>query len=139
MGTARQAKCSESCTATWTPDIPERGEYAVYISYKSLPESTGSALYTVNHMGGSSRFIVDQRIGGGTWVYLGTFEFDKGSEANVVLSGKAPDGYRHAKNAVITADAVKFGGGTGNIAGHPSDITLAAVTSGLPRSAEGAT
>ena len=139
MGTARQAKCSESCTATWTPEIPERGEYAVYISYKSLPESTGSALYTVNHMGGSSRFIVDQRIGGGTWVYLGTFEFDKGSEANVVLSGKAPDGYRHAKNAVITADAVKFGGGTGNIAGQPSDTTLAAVTSGLSRSAEGAT
>ena len=139
MGTVRKAKCSESCTATWTPEIPERGSYAVYISYKSLPESTGAALYTVNHMGGSSRFVVNQKIGGGTWVYLGTFEFDKGQGASVVLSGKAPEGYRHDKSAVITADAVKFGGGMGNIAGQPSDTTLASVTSGLPRSAEGAT
>ena len=139
MGTARQAKCSDSCTATWTPEIPERGSYAVYVSYKSLPESTGAALYTVNHMGGASRFVVDQRIGGGTWVYLGTFEFDKGTEGNVVLTGKAAEGYRHDRNAVITADAVKFGGGMGNITGQPSDTTLAAVTSGLPRSAEGAT
>ena len=139
MGTARQAKCSDEVEATWTPDIPERGFYAVYVSYKSLPESTEAALYTVNHMGGSSRFAVDQRIGGGTWVYLGTFEFDEGSEASVVLSGKTPEGYRYNKNAVITADAVRFGGGLGNIAGQPDDDTLATVISGLPRSAEGAT
>ena len=139
MGTARKAKCSEACTATWTPEIPERGSYAVYISYKSLPESTGAALYTVNHMGGASRFVVDQRIGGGTWVYLGTFEFDKGSDASVVLSSKTPEGYRYDKNAAVTADAVRFGGGMGNIAGQPSDKDLDPVISGLPRSAEGAT
>ena len=139
MGTARQAKCSDGISATWTPDIPERGFYAVYVSYKSLPESTEAALYTVNHMGGSSRFAVDQRIGGGTWVYLGTFEFDEGASGNVVLSGKTPEGYRYYKHAVITADAVRFGGGMGNIAGQPADTTLAPVISGLPRSAEGAT
>lgn len=139
MGTARVAKCSDSCTATWTPEIPERGSYAVYVSYRSMPESTGAALYTINHMGGSSRFVVDQRIGGGTWVYLGTFEFAEGSEGNVVLTSKAAEGYRHERDAVISADAVRFGGGMGNIAGEPSDTTLAAVTSGLPRSAEGAT
>ena len=139
MGTARQAKCSDGISATWTPDIPERGFYAVYVSYKSLPESTEAALYTVNHMGGASRFAVDQRIGGGTWVYLGTFEFDEGADGNVVLSGKTPEGYRYDKNAVITADAVRFGGGMGNIAGQPADTTLAPVISGLPRSAEGAT
>ena len=139
MGTARQAKCSDGVSATWTPDIPERGFYAVYVSYKSLQESTQAALYTVNHMGGSSRFVVDQRIGGGTWVYLGTFEFDKGQDASVVLSGKTPEGYRYDKNSVITADAVRFGGGMGNIARQPADTTLAPVISGLPRSAEGAT
>ena len=139
MGTARRAQCSDEVSATWTPDIPERGSYAVYISYKSLPESTAAALYTVNHLGGSSRFVVNQRIGGGTWVYLGTFEVDEGSGASVVLSGKAPEGYRFDKKAIVTADAVRFGGGMGNIAGQPSDTTLAAVTSGLPRSAEGAT
>ena len=139
MGTARQAKCSDDVSAKWAPDIPERGFYAVYVSYTSLPESTGAALYTVNHMGGSSRFVVDQRIGGGTWVYLGTFEFDRGSDASVVLSGKTPEGYKFNRHSVITADAVRFGGGMGNIAGQPADTTLAPVISGLPRSAEGAT
>lgn len=139
MGTARQAKCSDRVSATWTPDIPERGFYSVYISYKSLQESTKAALYTINHMGGSSRFVIDQRIGGGTWVYLGTFEFDKGSDANVVLSGKTPEGYRYDKNSVITADAVRFGGGMGNITRQPAEDTLTYVASGLPRSAEGAT
>lgn len=139
MGTARKAKCSEDVSVRWTPDIPERGFYAVYISYKTLAESTRSALYTVEHMGGSSRFVVNQRIGGGTWVYLGTFEFDKGAEGSVVLSGKTPEGYRHNPNAVITADAVRFGGGMGNITGQPDDETLDPITSGLPRYAEGAT
>ena len=139
MGTSRQAKCSDESSAEWRPDFEARGEYAVYVSYRSLPESTGAALYTVNHMGGASSFVVDQRIGGGTWIYLGTFEFDKGSEGYVTLTSKTPEGYRYDKGAVVTADAVKFGGGMGNIAGQPTDTTLTAVTSGLPRSAEGAT
>ncbi len=139
MGTARKADCSGDNSVEWRPEFEARGEYAVYVSYKSLPESTGAALYTVNHMGGTSRFAVDQRIGGGTWIYLGTFEFDKGSEGSVVLTSRAPEGYRNGKGAVVTADAVKFGGGMGNIAGQPADTTLAPVTSGLPRSAEGAT
>ena len=139
MGTARLAKCSDESVVEWRPEFEARGEYAVYVSYKSLPESTGAALYTVSHMGGTSRFAVDQRIGGGTWIYLGTFEFDKGSEGWVSLTSKTPEGFRYDNRAVVTADAVKFGGGMGNITGQPADTTLAAVTSGLPRSAEGAT
>jgi hypothetical protein len=33
------------------PDIPETGEYAVYVSYKSLPLSARDARYTVHHKG----------------------------------------------------------------------------------------
>lgn len=143
MGTARAAACTSAKekenTATWTPDIPQRGEYAIYVSYTSLPESTEAALYTVRHLGGTTQFVVNQKTGGGTWIYLGTFEFDKGREGHVVLSSRTPEGYRHDRKQAVTADAVKFGGGMGNIARQPSDSTLAAVTSGLPRSAEGAT
>ena len=35
--------------------------------------------YLVFHNGGVTEFKVNQQIGGGTWVYLGTFEFDKGN------------------------------------------------------------
>ena len=59
-------------------------------------------------MGGTSEFVVNQKIGGGTWVYLGTFEFDKGSEGYVMLTSKTPEGYEYKNGTLITADAVRF-------------------------------
>lgn len=125
-------------SATWRPEIPERGEYAVYVSYRSFPESTPNAHYTVHHSGGQSEFIVNQKIGGGTWIYLGTFEFDKGSEGHVTLSNITPEGYRHERGCILTADAVKFGGGMGNIARMRKKSEDGPQVSGMPRSAEGA-
>ena len=152
MGSARKTSCIQNgrrdgaAEIIWRPDIPDRGRYAVYISYKSLPESTSSAVYTVVHMGGRNRFVVNQKIGGGTWIYLGTFEFDKGNSGYVRLDNRNPKGYKYTNGSVVTADAVRFGGGMGNIArsitaedgckdivtSNPPEI------SGLPRSAEGA-
>ncbi len=142
MGSARKTDCvmagsHQDATAEYRPDIPERGEYAVYISYKSLPESSSAVSYTVNHMGGTSEFIVNQKIGGGTWIYLGTFEFDKGDKGSVTVSGSMPVGYEYEKGSVVTTDAVRFGGGMGNIARSRRDSEEPEV-SGLPRSAEGA-
>jgi len=128
MGTSRKAACTskgKASIAEWRPEIPERGRYAVYVSYTSLPESTENALYTVRHLGGETHFIVNQKMGGGTWVYLGTFEFDSGDDGYVRLTSETPAGRKYMKDRVVTADAVKFGGGIGQ--------------SGMPRSAEGAT
>ena len=144
MGTARKIesiptnKKSSDSYAEWRPEIPERGEYAVYVSYKSLPNSSVSASYTVTHLGGKSTFVVNQKMGGGTWISLGTFEFDKGTGGNVRLSNRTPDGYKHVGGSVVTADAVRFGGGMGNIARSGKDSTSVLSTSGMPRSAEGA-
>lgn len=144
MGTARKASCTnpkskdKHATVVWRPEIPERGEYSVYISYVSLPHSTSSAHYQVVHLGGTSDFIVNQQIGGGTWVYLGTFEFDKGSEGYVMLTSETPEGYDHKIGSSVTADAVRFGGGMGNIARGPEGAEELAEVSGMPRSVEGA-
>lgn len=144
IGTARKADCTESgskarhSSVIWRPEIQERGHYAVYISYKTLPHSTKSAHYKVTHMGGTSEFIVNQQLGGGTWVYLGTFEFDEGSDGHVSLTSVTPEGYEYNKNDVITADAVRFGGGMGNIARAPQGSEEEAEVSGMPRSVEGA-
>ena len=140
-GTARMASCSKESGASvlWIPDIPERGEYAVYISYRILPNSTSSALYKVHHLGGESSFAVNQKIGGGTWVYLGTFEFDKGTGGYVELSCSVPEGRKFIRGTYVCADAVKIGGGMGNIArSAPDDSLSAPATSGLPRYAEAA-
>ena len=127
-GTARQARCSggeATASATWTPVIEQRGRYAVYISYKTLPESTRSAHYTVRHLGGETAFTVNQRRGGGTWIYLGTFEFGEGTDGRVTLDNRGPEG------SVVTADAVKIGGGMGK-------LERGGRISGVPASVEGA-
>ena len=142
LGTARKSNCvkhdasGKEAEIIWRPDIPHRGEYAVYISYKTLKESTSAAHYKVVHMGGTTEFVVNQKMSGGTWVYLGTFEFDKGYEGYVSLTSRTPKGYHFERGSVVTADAVKFGGGMGNIARGKEDEE--ATVSGMPRYVEGA-
>ena len=98
------------CEMRYTPSLPE-GEYAVYVSYKTLPNSTSKAQYTVVHKGQKTTFAVNQKMGGGTWVYLGTFAFDGDKANNYVSIAAAANG-----KDVVTTDAVKFGGGMGNVA-----------------------
>lgn len=129
-GTARYARTEKKknkAFAEWIPTIPETGRYAVYVSYQTLPGSVKDAKYLVFHKGGVTEFKVNQQIGGGTWVYLGTFEFDRGNNdyGMVVLSNES------SESGVVCADAVRFGGGMGNIARGGS-------VSGLPRYLEGA-
>lgn len=124
MGTARK-NTSRSGTAVWRPDIPEAGDYAVYVSYKTLPESTDDAVYTVVHSGGETTVHVNQKMGGGTWIYIGTFPFKKGLDGYVRLSAhRSPGG-------TVTADAVRFGGGMGK-------ADRGAGISGMPAHIEGA-
>ena len=136
------------------------GEYAVYVSYKTLSNSTSKAQYTVVHKGQKTTFSVNQKMGGGTWVYLGTFAFDDDRTQNYVSVASAANG-----KEVVTSDAVKFGGGMGSVARYKqpdsfenvpsskdlpeSDVVMIdsaqllvnqsnAVTSGLPRYIEAA-
>ncbi|MDE6485521.1 MAG: xanthan lyase, partial [Duncaniella sp.] len=108
--------------AEWHASIPERGKYAVYVSYVSTPVSAPDALYRVNSSAGSEDFIVDQRMGGGTWIYLGTFDFQPGQSEMPLVELIATS---KTEGTTVTADAVKIGGGMGNVerggrvSGHP--------------------
>ncbi|MCR5780000.1 MAG: N-acetylmuramoyl-L-alanine amidase [Bacteroidaceae bacterium] len=133
-GTVRQAETmsrqSMTSKITWTPDIPADGRYAVYVSYATLPTSVSDALYIVRHRGQDTQFRVNQQMGGGTWVYLGTFDFAAGNSSdNCVTLSNQSNFQGH-----VTADAVRFGGGMGNIARGKN----APVISGFPRFLEGA-
>ena len=141
-GTTRRTRTvtgGATARAEWRVEIPERGEYAVYVSYASTPGSADDARYTVHHLGGETHFAVNQTMGGGTWIYLGRFLFDAGEQTAVSLTNAS----RHDGRSV-SADAVKIGGGYGNIARepdaslqHPGE-TYTAETSGFPRFCEGA-
>lgn len=126
-------------SAVWSAAIPEAGEYAVYVSYRTEPGSADDALYTVHHLGGESRFAVNQTMGGGTWICLGSFRFAPGEQPVVTLSNRSSVAGR-----IVSADAVKIGGGYGNIRRTPCDSLRTPgagyfeETSGSPRFCEGA-
>lgn len=147
------ADAGAASTARWDAYMPEAGEYAVYISYKTLPGSCQAVEYSVNCLSGTHKFVVNQSMGGGTWIYLGHFPLAKGNnEAVVEVTNYSPSG------GTVTADAIKIGGGMGNIARKPQavsenvkssdnkrekplelpDIDYRYMVSGYPRYTEGA-
>lgn len=129
QGSARMVKTTQSADvakAFYRPNLTKSGSYAVYVSYQTVAGSVDDAEYIVVHQGQRTRFRVNQQMGSGTWVYLGTFDFDCHSTFNnyvmVTNSSSRRDG-------IVTTDAVRFGGGMGN---HERAGRL----SGLPRAME---
>ncbi len=115
LGTSRriQTQPEQTAEAIWQPEIPETGNYAVYVSYAASDSNVADAHYSVHHAGGMTPFLVNQQIGGHTWVYLGTFLFKKGSSADsasVRLSNISKE-----NGTWVSADGVRFGGGSGNV------------------------
>ena len=129
-GTARQTSTVNDphmkSTVTWFPNIPEAGQYAVYVSYQTVERSVDDAHYTVWHQGIPTEFRVNQQMGGSTWVYLGTFEFDEGNnDRNCIVLDNLSD-----RDGIVTADGIRVGGGMGNT-GREGEVSL------LPRCFEG--
>lgn len=131
-GTARMATTTESVKRQseiiWKPAITESGNYAVYVSYQTVEKSIDDAHYTVWHQGIPTEFRVNQQMGEKTWVYLGNFYFDEGQSMRNCVTLSNLSKHHHG---VVTADAVRFGGGMGN-------IDRGRGTSGLPRCLEAA-
>jgi hypothetical protein len=109
--------------AVWAPTIPESGYYNVYVSWSRFTSRATDAQYLVHHAGGTSEFRVNQQEFGFTWYLLGRFYFEQGynkDSASVELTNFASDGY-------VSADAVRFGGGMGDVARRTHGV------SGRPR------
>ncbi len=158
-GTYLWTNASREATASlrWIPDVPESGFYAVYVAYQSKENSVTDAHYSVHHTGGTTDFVVNQQQGGGTWIYLGDFHFAKG--VNVAIGSVELTNVSVSGKGVVTADAVRLGGGVGNVARKPASADKVAqynidfkkklevspyvtkeqtVTSGVPRYLEAA-
>lgn len=105
----------------------EPGYYGVYVSWQTSKNSSSQVVYEVVHAAGSDEFVANQRIGGGTWVYLGTFRFDRhnpdGQSQGVYVSLAGETG------STISVDAVRFGGGMGNVARRPPGSVVSNVWS----------
>jgi hypothetical protein len=106
---------SKTASIKYIPEIPESGIYAVYISWG--PSECSLVNCTVNYSGGFKDFKIDQTMGSGTWIFLDYFYFEKGKNldnGSIVFTGISP----------FTVDAIKIGGGMGNVARKPSSESM---------------
>ncbi len=94
------ASGSGSDTATWTPDIPAAGDYAVYAWWCADTDRATDAPYTIDYNGGSDAVQINQTTDGGKWNYLGTYLFAAGTSGSVEL-GETTTGK-------VIADAVRW-------------------------------
>ncbi|MHC1732307.1 MAG: xanthan lyase [Bacteroidales bacterium] len=106
-------------SALFVPDIPERGWYGVTVSYPQIHGYYGKVSIKVTHTGGVSEFTVDQSLGGGTWLWLGSYLFDAGMNA-----GRGAVTVTGLSGSDVLVDAIRFGGGMGNVARRPADKLL---------------
>ncbi|HSO60960.1 MAG TPA: PilC/PilY family type IV pilus protein [Desulfobacterales bacterium] len=96
------AQSNSDVTAAWSPYLLA-GQYTVFTRYRATDERETKVPYTITHTGGTSIVQVNQRINGGTWVSLGTYNFATGP-ANVKITFHVNDNTGDR----VCADAVKF-------------------------------
>ena len=130
-GTYRSIYADTLATAKirWLPKVTEPGTYGIYISYASSDSNVTDAHYSVYHAGGKTDFLVNQQMGGGTWIYLGAFDFR--NSPNFDIERVELTNLSSESGKLVSADAVRFGGGIGNVARNGQ-------VSGRPRFTEAA-
>jgi len=114
VGTTKMAKANKKkkCELQFVPHFTRAGKYAVYVAYpKYRNQNVPDAKYIVVHGGTTTEFTVNQTMGQGTWVYLGTFFFEAGQPLRNYVSLSNESKYK----GYVTADAVRFGGGKGRV------------------------
>jgi FAD dependent oxidoreductase len=91
-------------SATYTPNLPRAGKYEVRISYSPNPNRATNVPVTIIHAGGTTAVRVNQRKSppvSETFLSVGTFAFERGTAARVMVTNEGVDGY-------VVIDAVQF-------------------------------
>lgn len=99
-----------TATARYSPAIPATGFYPVYAWPPDGTDRVRQA-YDVTHSGGTTRVLVDHRLVGKGWVWLGNYHFEAGTNGYVEISSASPD------TGVVIADAIRIGNGMGDLVG----------------------
>ncbi|MEC8023088.1 MAG: N-acetylmuramoyl-L-alanine amidase, partial [Myxococcota bacterium] len=122
-----EANDEVTARARFTAELPAAGSYGVHISWSAGVDRAEDVLVEVHHAGGVDKILVDQKNHGGTWVYLGLFDFQM-TGGEVVITNQST-----SVGQIVTADAVRFGGGVGLIDRGTGDYPAAGQTTGRPR------
>lgn len=131
LGASRVAPADSGATATWSFTVPEAGDYRVYAAWVAGANRAPDAHYIVRHAGGEAHFHVDQRRHGGTWMSLGRFRFDRDGAVELVADSAVAGSF-------VSADAMRIGGGMGDVQRGDGSADPRRPTSGRPRWEENA-
>jgi len=89
--------------ARWRPNITTAGLYKIYLRWASDSDRSERAPVEVTYQGGAlvdSTRRLNQRINGGTWVFIGTYYLAAGTNNSLLL--------RSAADGSVAADAALF-------------------------------
>ncbi len=85
---------------TWKLNIPQDGNYTVYVKYPAVSGAATTASYKVAYSGGTATVAVNQTTNTGTWVSLGKWAFTQSGTGQKVALTQNTGG-------TVVADAVK--------------------------------
>jgi len=132
----------DTCVARWNPQLPEPGQYDVYVFIPSQ-RATATGTYHLQTPSGWEEAVLDQSLYSDQWVHLGAFYV--GTEPVLRLGD-----YTGTGGEYIAFDAVRFdrvqsavgeedaGLGTGSLRVWPSPCRGSAVQVALPAGMPGA-
>jgi hypothetical protein len=96
-----QSPADAPSSATWRPDIPHAGLYALSAWALPCAQCTHPVTYTIAHAADTSVVSVDVLVDEPTWISLGTYPLKVGTGNSVTLSNQSFAEW-------VIADAVKF-------------------------------
>jgi hypothetical protein len=114
-------------TATFRPTLPVAGSYEVYERHVAATNYATNVPMDIGHSAGTATVTVNDRLNGGTWNKLGTWNFDAGSNGYARIRTTGTSGH-------VIADAVKFV----KVPDLPAvSVTATDATAGEPGSGQG--
>ncbi|MEL7059937.1 MAG: hypothetical protein AAGN46_07925, partial [Acidobacteriota bacterium] len=88
-GSAWETGASETGTVTFPLNVPQDGEYHVYVYYRRFGDSDREVETRITHLDGTTEYVMDQRNDAYQFNYLGTYDFSAGTpgELEIVAEG----------------------------------------------------
>ena len=99
---------TETATARYTPTITVTDFYPVYCFAVANTNRTLQT-YRVKHSGGINEVVVDHRLVGNGWIWLGDYHLAAGGDNYVEITNLSTE------SGAIIADAIRWGNGVGDI------------------------
>ena len=130
---AQAVSGAPTATASYVPDVPQDGMYAVYLGYVAGTNRMSDAHVEIRHTGGVTHLRINQQSHGGTWNYLGHFRFLGGTHPDSGAVLLHNDSLQDASGKYLIADVVRLGGGQGDISRGTGQPPSAGPVSTRPR------